>query len=328
MQTYHPSSNPSYAQPRAQYPYPPSQNGRTGIPDMGPGHGYPQQGNYPGNQSRAPPRPGMFPASAPHLPFRPLNPGETMSGTPGATMGRPTAGSTMGMGLRPVQQRQLHPTAMSIGAGINDAGYPTMPAVPVVHHAAQTQGPQQTYRPVPGMGPQTRSFPVDQTVTGGPHGMVNQMNQLTVTDNHPPDSQSHQLHERNQHPHLRPPPSSHQTSRQPSRSHSLGGASISSTASASTARTAGSSTGSSLNLHQHYVDGQAFAVNDRRTTHMSSQQPHHMPRVSSSAASSQHGHNGNSGNGAGGGGENPLLDLLSSEREYVERLMSIVRVSP
>lgn len=60
---------------------------------------------------------------------------------------------------------------------------------------------------------------------------------------------------------------------------------------------------------------------------MSSQQSQHVSRASSSAASSRHGHNGNFGEGAAGGGENPLLDLLSSEREYVERLMAIVRVS-
>ncbi|KAJ9105444.1 hypothetical protein QFC21_001815 [Naganishia friedmannii] len=58
---------------------------------------------------------------------------------------------------------------------------------------------------------------------------------------------------------------------------------------------------------------------------MPSQQPQYVDRVSTSAALSQHGHNGNSGNVAGSGGDNPLLDLLSSEREYVERLMSIVR---
>ncbi|KAJ9120690.1 hypothetical protein QFC22_002621 [Naganishia vaughanmartiniae] len=290
---------------------------------MGSGRGYPLQGTYHETQSRAPPRPGMFPASASPVPFKPLNPGETMSSTASTAMRRPTAGATMGMGSRPVQQRQNPASAMSIGAGIDDAGYPTMPTVPVVHHAAHMQGPQQTYRAVPGMG---RSVSVDHASISGQQGIVHRMEQLSVTEDQQGNpSSSRQSHERNhQHPHLRAPPSSH-TSQQPSRSHSVGGASISSTASASTARTAGSSTGSSLNLHQHYVDGQAFAPNDRRPMHLATQQQQPSPRASSGAASSQHGHNGNSGNGAAGGGENPLLDLLSSEREYVDRLMSIVR---
>lgn len=239
----------------------------------------------------------------------------------------------MGMTPRPQGESSL---ASLVGRGIDEAGYPMISSRTPQPGAVEYQG--QVYRPVPGMGPQG-GVGARQQDNGSPGpGMVKGMKQLAVS----------RLQNLQPRPHLPPnqyppqqgrsPPLSH-TAVHPSRSASLGGASISSTHSTSTTRTVSSSNESALNLRQHYVPdpsslnagiGSSHAPNRNGPsnhtppTRQPQSEQNHRQMHQSAAGSSRSQGNPQAGSGSS---NNPMLDLLSSEQEYVEQLTCIVRVS-
>lgn len=287
---------------------------------------------------RGPPRPGMFPAASTTPVFKDLKPGDvvpvrTMS--PGLNRG--WAGVEAGMGMAPRPHVQSSMASLSIGRGIDEAGYPMMAGTRthpgMSGHQGQNQ--QQVYRVVPGMGPQGGVGARNQDNGAVSQGMVNRMDHLSVS--RPQNLQPRPHLNQDQYPphHGRSPPSS-QTALHPSRSASLGGASISSNHSASTTRTASSSTESALNLRQHYVadptsangHGLAGGRVQGRASANHPQHNHQQPQGHQGAGPSYPGQNRGNPHVGSGSSHNPLLDLLSSEQEYVEQLTCVVRVSP
>lgn len=200
----------------------------------------------------------------------------------GEDAGRAGVGAGMGIAPRPF----VAPVAesLSIGSGIDEAGYPVMAGARSQVGSGQAQ--QQVYRVVPGMGRE------------GEEGrlLADRMQQVSISS--ASSSQPNIYPPRPARPSSDPRPAiSSQASLQPARNLSQGG-SISSIRSASTTRTTSSSNESALNLRQHYIA-------DPANVHTNSQ-----------------------ARTANGAGQNPLLDLLSSEREYAEQMTCIVRVSP
>lgn len=289
MNARHPMNGQPYPRQQPPQSYPGMQNARPPIPysmPLAPGQVVPRR-----PPQRGPPRPGMFPAASEPA-FRNLQPGDVVRSRsqPMEDAGRAGVGAGMGMAPRPYMLPAA--SSLSIGRGIDEAGYPVIAGVH--SQPGSGQGQQQVYRVVPGMGKAAAGIH-----PSGQEGrlMADRMNQLSVSAP-PPQSNSR--------PHLAQPPLnnrpaiSSQASFQPSRNVSQGG-SISSIRSSSTTRTTSSSNESALNLRQHYMVDPANV--------------------------NANGH-ARAGNGAGNGaGHNPLLDLLSSEREYAEQMTCIVRVS-
>ena len=196
--------------------------------------------------------------------------------------GRAGVGAGMGMAPRPF----VAPVAesLSIGRGIDEAGYPVMAGARNQVRSGQAQ--QQVYRVVPGMGREVEEGRL----------MVDRMKQVSISSATSPQPHIYHPHSARP-PYIQGPAISSQGPLQPSRNLSQGG-SISSIRSASTTRTTSSSNESALNLRQHYIaDPGNVKTNGRART-------------------------------ANGAVQNPLLDLLSSEREYAEQMTCIVRVSP
>jgi hypothetical protein len=289
MQTRHPMNGPPHHRQQPPQSYAGIQNGRQPIPysvPLAPGQVVPRH-----PPQRGPPRPGMFPSAEPA--FRNLQPGDIVRArsAPTEDAGRAGVGAGMGMGMAPRPYMPSVESTLTIGRGIDEAGYPVLAGG---HGQPGGQGQQQVYRMVPGMG---------QSGSGGQQPVMenpsigNQMNQLSLSA---PPAQPNSRPHLAQPPFNNRPPISSQASLQPSRNPSHGG-SISSIQSSSTTRTASSSNESALNLRQHYLaDPANIATNGQ-------------PRTA---------------NGVGQVGQNPLLDLLSSEREYAEQMTCIVRVSP
>lgn len=323
--------------PIQQQPYPGMQNARPPMQNaMTTGN---QQGQLVPRHpaARGPPRPGMFPTAPATPAFKDLKPGQllpvrTMS--PGISAGRAGVGAGMGMAPRPQGESSL---ASLVGRGIDEAGYPMITGRSPQPGMAANQ--TQVYRPVPGMGPQGGVELRKQDNGTSSQGMVNRMDQLSV-------SRSQNLQPR---PHLTPDQYPPQQGRSPplsqsavhsSRSTSLGGASISSTHSTSTTRTAGSSNESALNLRQHYVAdpsvggargmGGSGAPSRSGTTHhppsARQQQPDNHQRQVQQGPSPGPSRGQENTRAGSASGNDPMLDLSSSEQEYVEQLTCIVRV--
>lgn len=287
--------------------------------------------------ARGPPRPGMFPTASATPAFKDLKPGQVL---PGRTMspdaGRAGIGAGMGMAPRPRPQGESS-LASLVGRGIDEAAYPMITGRSPRPGIGANQA--QVYRPVPGMGPRGGVGSRQQDNKTSSQGMVNRMDQLSVSRSHNLQPRPHLTPDQYPPQHGRSPPLS-QSAVHPSRSASLGGASISSTHSTSPTRTASSSNESALNLRQHYVMdpstgsvqgmGGSGAPSRSGTSHLPpparQQQPDYHQRQVHQSSSPGPSHNHGDTRAGSSSGNNPMLDLLSSEQEYVEQLTCIVRV--
>lgn len=242
----------------------------------------------------------------------------------------------MGMAPRPRPQGESS-LASLVGRGIDEAGYPMITGRSPRPGIGANQA--QVYRPVPGMGPRGGVGSRQQDNKTSSQGMVNRMDQLSVSRSHNLQPRPHLTPDQYPPQHGRSPPLS-QSAVHPSRSASLGGASISSTHSTSPTRTASSSNESALNLRQHYVMdpstgsvqgmGGSGAPSRSGTSHLPpparQQQPDYHQRQVHQSSSPGPSHNHGDTRAGSSSGNNPMLDLLSSEQEYVEQLTCIVRV--